>query len=290
MPSSGPGNLWQNLLLNRINPGTVLTGTLQNTLSSKNSHVGDQFSIVLDNGYSAQNMPQNSPLIPAGTKVLGAVTGVTSARIMRNGQPGNIQVSLQTIVFPDGRWSAILASIQPTPQSQSRLGGQGAHQNGPPWSSYASSAGGMGMSFISSLTRMVGFRTSRRQFHSAGQEFVLPNGERIAVRLNQPFDLNMLQTPATQPVAGQPNYGQPMSGQAMAGQSGCGQTLNGQINGQTQYMPGPWQSGNGQPMNGQPQSVPGPGQSGYGQPMNGQPQNISGPEQSGYGTSSSAPF
>ena len=90
-----------------VDAGTVLNGTLVDELSSKKSKIGDTFSILLTEGYVRDNVQ----LIPANSKIVGAVNAVTPASTTSNGVAGSVQVSLQTLVMPDGRSMPISASI-----------------------------------------------------------------------------------------------------------------------------------------------------------------------------------
>ena len=196
------GGFLQNFLANRVNAGTVLTGSMQDRLSSKNSNVGDVFGIILDQGYSAQD----KVVIPPGSKVLGSVTQVTPAKAMKFGAPGNLSISIQTIVFPDGRSAPIAAFVMINPNTAANRE-QVAGKKGQPLSksvplaAYGNSLKGMGYQAVGGVTRMFGWRYSPQAHVHAGSEFSIDKGDQIAIRLNRPFELSALSAPTT------PNWG-----------------------------------------------------------------------------------
>jgi hypothetical protein len=196
------GNFWQSFMANRVNAGTMLTGTMQDSLSSKNNNVGDVFAIMLDQGYSVQD----KVVIPAGSKVLGSVTQVTPAKAMRNGAPGNLSISIQTIVFPDGRSAPIAAFVQINPNAAANRNtvagkkGQSLDKS-VPLAAYGNSVKGMGYSAVGSMTRMFGVRYSPQRHIHAGAEFSIDKGEPLAIRLTRPLELSTLSAPTA------PNWG-----------------------------------------------------------------------------------
>src|SRR6516162_11496271 len=79
VPSFSP-DFWKGQsYMQGLQAGTVLTGVLQDKLSSKSSKVGDVFSISLLEGYSEAG----KELLPKGTKIVGAVTQVVSGQQSR---------------------------------------------------------------------------------------------------------------------------------------------------------------------------------------------------------------
>jgi len=196
------GNYWQNFMANRINAGTMLTGTMQDSLSSKNNNVGDVFAIVLDQGYSVQD----KVVIPAGSKVLGSVTQVTPAKAMRNGAPGNLSISIQTIVFPDGRSAPIGAFVQINPNAAANRNtvagkkGQSLDKS-VPLAAYGNSLKGMGYNAVGGITRMFGVRYSAQRRIHAGADFSIDKGDQLAIRLTRPLELSTLSAPTA------PNWG-----------------------------------------------------------------------------------
>ncbi|MGH9553856.1 MAG: hypothetical protein ACRD3W_31040, partial [Terriglobales bacterium] len=91
-------DFWKGMAATRIGPGTVLTGIMEETISSKDSKMGDIFAIRLEDGYSVEG----KELIPKGAKIVGSICGVSPAVGQKGGMPGQLRVSLQTLVFPDG--------------------------------------------------------------------------------------------------------------------------------------------------------------------------------------------
>jgi|SRR5277367_3574791 len=200
MPQSG--NFWQSFMANRVNAGTILTGTMQDNLSSKKNNIGDVFAVILDQGYSAQD----KQVIPPGSKVLGSVTQVTPAKTMRNGAPGNLSISIQTIVFPDGRTAPIAAFVQINPNQAANRDQIAGKKGQPinksiPLASYGNSLKGMGFGSVTSLTRMFGVRYSPQQRLHSGVDFSINQGDQIAIRLTRPLDLTTLSAPTN------PNWG-----------------------------------------------------------------------------------
>jgi len=193
LPPQLSGNIWQSIMVNRVNTGSILQGTMQDTISSKLSKVGDIFTIVLDQGYSWQD----KLIIPAGARVLGSVIAVNPAKKMANGAPGNLQVSIQTIVFPDGRTAPLFAFMQmnPNAQNNTKTNQGGQLDNKIPLSSYANSARGMGMSALSGVTRVFGFRMSSQRLSKSGSDFSLSKADQVALKLTRTFDLANLTLP-----------------------------------------------------------------------------------------------
>jgi hypothetical protein len=193
-------NFWQNFMTSRVNAGTVLTGTMQDDLSSNKSKVGDVFAVTIDQGYFFQD----KPLVPPGSKVLGAVTGVTPAKAMRNGAPGNVSIALQTIVFPDGRSAPFSAFVQFNPNQQANRDQVAGKKGQPlnkevPVGSYLNSLKGMGFAAVSGITRMGGVRYSPRSRFHPGSEFSIEHGQQIALKLNRTLDLTTMSPPTAQP-------------------------------------------------------------------------------------------
>ena len=148
MPRFSPDFWKAQSFMQGLQAGTVLTGVLQDKLSSKSSKVGEVFSIALLDGYSEAG----KELLPRGTKIVGAVTQVISGRQSRNGQPGRIDISLQTLVLPDGRSTPIYAFIERNPNLEFQKDPSKV-QKGPPLSGYGQSMKNSMAGFANSIGR-----------------------------------------------------------------------------------------------------------------------------------------
>jgi hypothetical protein len=193
LPPQISGNIWQSVMVNRVSAGTILQGTMHDTISSKSSNVGDTFAIDLDQGYSWQD----KLVIPVGTKVLGSIIAVNPAKKMMNGAPGNLQVSIQKMVFPDGRTAPLSAFMQmrPNTQNNTQTNQDGKLDNKIPLASYANSAKGMGVSALSNVTRVFGVRLAPQRVFKSNVDFSISQGEQIALKLTRTFDLANLSLP-----------------------------------------------------------------------------------------------
>ncbi len=189
MPGQAPGQLhsgvppqmnkdfWKGQhpgFVNCVQPGVVLTGFIENEISSGKSKPGDTFAITLEDGFVQNGMQ----VIPQGSKIVGSVTSVIAARSQRQGMPGSIQVSLQTLVLPDGNHLPFAGFIANNPnhaykdQPKSRNHGYDLKDTG------SHMLGMMGP-----LTNGLGmFRNNGRY---RGQDFYIDKGEALPIRLNR---------------------------------------------------------------------------------------------------------
>ncbi len=171
---------WNNLMNRRIiGAGTVLTGVLEDDISSKKSKAGDVFSILLSDGYSFNNqlwLPQNS-------KIVGTVVSASPAGKNRNGLAGSIQVSLQTLVLPDARTIPISASIEYNPAQQPTKTSTKKNYS-LPVAQYGTSIGSGLLSTAGALTRQFGLPISHPSSAIPGHEFSIDKGEVLPVKLN----------------------------------------------------------------------------------------------------------
>jgi hypothetical protein len=195
-PGPPPGNwsnFWQGGAGNSANnenvlgQNIVLTGVLDEDISSKSSKVGDVFAIVLEEGYVASG----KVLIPNGSKIIGSVTGVTSAKSLSNGYPGSVQVSLQSLVLPDGSNMPIYAFIDYNP-SLNRAPQSKQRNNGIPVAQYGRSITSGLMTSLGSFGTRAGLPVANANYKRAGSEFLLKKGEMLPVRLNRPLDLKQI--------------------------------------------------------------------------------------------------
>lgn len=177
----------QQILSSRVGAGSVLTGVLGDDISSKKSFPGDLFSVVLVDGYS-QNGNQ---LIPRGSRIIGKVVQVASAAIQRPGAPGNVEVGLTTLVFPDGRSTPFTGFIDRNPAHDMKkppvVRGPGMSM-----SDYKGAVGSMLGSFTSGIGA-VRRRTNR------GKDLLLQEGDVVPVRVTRSVDLTKMSPPTAPP-------------------------------------------------------------------------------------------
>lgn len=183
-------------LINRLQAGVVLTTVLEHDISSATSKIGDTFALRLDDGYVRNGMQ----VIPIGSRIVGAVTAVTPASSQKSGHAGQLQVTLQTLVTPDGVTHVpIHAFIDSNPNHAFKEAPQ-RRALGNDLRDYGQQVSGMMNSFTS------GLGTTMRRRHQ-GLDFVLKNGDLVPVRLNRtlvvPEEIVKPQVAQTIPV--QPN-------------------------------------------------------------------------------------
>ncbi len=223
-----PDEIIQQMLVSRIGAGSMLTGVLGDDISSKTSHAGDLFSVVLRDGHS-QN---GHELIPRGARIIGKVVMAAPAAGQRTAMPGNVEIGLTTLVFPDGRSTAFTGFIERNPAHTMK---KPPVSRGPgmSMSDYTSSVGSMLGSFTSGIGA-VRARTNR------GKDLLLREGEVVPVRVTRTIDLTKMSPPTAPP-------SQPLSNPFDA--SAQGQSLN------VNRMP-PNLTGAGMPSNSQTPILP----------------------------------
>ncbi len=159
--------------VNRVAPGVVLTGVLEDEISSGANKPGDVFALNLEQGYVQNDMQ----VIPKGSKIVGAITHVIPAKMQRGGAPGSVQISLQSLVLPDGTHLPFGGFIShnpnhayENPHKKRNLGfdikDTGHHI-----------AGMMG-----SFTNGVGFMYAKKY---RGKEFYMDKGESMPIKVNR---------------------------------------------------------------------------------------------------------
>lgn len=174
----------------RLAAGTVLTGILEDDLSSAKNNVGDLFSIRLENGFSSNG----TVIIPPQSKILGAIMAVKSAATQKFGAPGVMEVSLQTIVFPDGRSARIYGFIEHNPAMDLKnKNGSGNALSGPINTVKASA-----ISIFSGLNQKTGLPINMPNIRK-GLDFTLAKGELLPLRLNRTCDLSNMAAPPVVP-------------------------------------------------------------------------------------------
>jgi hypothetical protein len=179
-------SFFQKMIANNINAGTVLTGILENDISSNKNKPGDIFSIRLEDGLNVNG----NQLIPQQAKILGTISSVVSSRAV-HGSPGSIQISLQTLVFPDGSTCPFFGFIQRnTLQDAKAMSASDPLKTG---QKYAQRSGYYVMNFF---TTRVGFPVHPSNF---GTEFKMTKGEVLPIRLNRGIDVSHMTPPVATP-------------------------------------------------------------------------------------------
>ena len=175
-------NIWNSIGNSRVPTGTLLSGILEDDLSSGKNLRGDVFSIRLEDGYFKNGVE----VLPRHSRILGAITNVIPSRLTGHGHPGNLQVTLQTIVFPDGRNTPLYGFIVHNPNMDETQNPR--KQSAAQAASYYPKAAANSLSMVGRTIsgRLIGFKPGYRQ---RGADFKLEKGEILAVRLNRPLDL-----------------------------------------------------------------------------------------------------
>jgi hypothetical protein len=186
VPAVG-GDFWKGQLANRVPAGTVLTVILEHDLNSGKNKPGDTFALTLDDGFSMNG----KVLIPPKSKILGSVMDVQSARTLRGGRPGNMEVTLQTLVMPDGSHYPIFGFIDGNPNAKAKKPPK-VRNLGVNIADYGQSVAGMAMSFVSGPGYMM--------------KKINNKGDAIPIRLTRSLDIKPPQNNLiAQPPAGLPS-------------------------------------------------------------------------------------
>lgn len=171
---------------NVIDTGTVLNGILQEDVSSKKSKNADVFSIMLPENY----MVNNRLLIPQYSKFVGSVVSVSPAKKAKQGNPGNLQVSIQTLVTPDGISVPVSAFIDYNPNENTKTD----LKKKPfiPVGEWAQSARYAVLYYGGGLGSRLGVPVLYKGQTNGGQDFSLTKGEILPIRLTMPLDTTPL--------------------------------------------------------------------------------------------------
>jgi hypothetical protein len=211
----GANNIIQQILSTRIPTGTVLTGTLNDDLSSQKSETGDLFSIVLTDGFFLNGIE----VIPRNARIVGTVVAVTKAGSQRGmGMPGTVEIGLTTLVFPDGRSIPFGGNLDHNPASI---------QKKPP--KVANGGFGLGSygqqvtSMFNSFGQNSGYLRSIR---NRGPEFDVKKGTLVPVKVNRTLDLTKMVAPLVPPsttaFGPSPSVGTNLAGSALPGTANSG--------------------------------------------------------------------
>jgi hypothetical protein len=185
-PTKFDQSFWKGQVGKSIPAGTVLTAILENDISSKKSKPGDVFTLTLQDGFALNG----NVLIPPNSKIVGSVNRATPAKNLRGGQPGRVDISLQSLVFPDGRHQQIFANIDSNPNLNHKK--PKVRHLGADIRDYGEQFMGMGLSFVSGP----GFLAARRL---RGQDFHVDKGDALPIRLTQDFTPPPVQTVISAP-------------------------------------------------------------------------------------------
>lgn len=93
-----------------VGAGTQFQATLRNTLDSGSTVAGEPVEATL----SAPIYSGGVEVVPAGSRVLGSVTNVVSAKRFRFGANGRIDIRFNSVETPDGRRFPLSASVNDT--------------------------------------------------------------------------------------------------------------------------------------------------------------------------------
>jgi len=190
-------NTWRAFLPRHIPIGTVLSGNVDATLSSVKSKPGDVFAINL----SEPLMVEGLEMVPPGSRIVGSVLHVSPAKFQRHGTPGQIDVALQTLVFPDGSHTPFYGFIDYNPSYGNGFDSVSpakVRHAGTSWSDYGNQVKGM----VGSFGEGVAWVHNKRML---GKEFVMPEGQLISIKTNRMIDLAKMEKPPASLQANQQN-------------------------------------------------------------------------------------
>jgi len=178
--------------INVINTGTVLTGVLQEDISSKKSKNADVFSIMLPENY----IVNDRLLIPRYSKFVGTIVSVAPAKQAHHGNPGNLQVSIQTLVSPDGTSIPVTASIDYNPNQNTKTDIN--KPRGVPAGEWGKSVMYSIYYYGGSIGSRLGVPIFYKGQTNGGRDFSLSKGELLPIRLTEPLDVTPLLAGKTQ--------------------------------------------------------------------------------------------
>lgn len=202
-PGGGPTNF--------VSSGTVLSAILEQDLSSRTCKNGDVFSLTLQDGFVVNGKMAIAP----HSKILGTVVNAIPAKMQRHGHAGSLEISLQTLVLPDGSHMPFYGFVEHNPNHlfekphKKRWAGVDIRD-------YGDSVKGMFATMFSGP----GWIHARRL---RGNEFVLAKGELLPIRLTRGLRVPEVQVavnsapPMVPPTASGTG---PQSGPSVAGSSG----------------------------------------------------------------------
>ncbi|HEY9870236.1 MAG TPA: hypothetical protein V6D08_13800 [Candidatus Obscuribacterales bacterium] len=176
VPKFSP-DFWRVQLANRVPAGTVLSGILENDLSSGKNKAGDIFEVKLQDGFVVNGVE----VVPRNSKIIGHVSSAVPAKALRHGHPGKLTVSLQTLVTPDGRSVPFHGFIDQNPNHLSKQEPPKRHAG-----HHFSDIGQSVASFAGSFTSGIGVVLNKRH---RGLDFQLDKGEVLPIRLNRSLDM-----------------------------------------------------------------------------------------------------
>ncbi len=176
-------DFFKNIVGKRLNAGTILTGVSETNLSSVKSKRGDVFSIGLPHGL----ITEGQEVVPIGSRILGVVVDASPAKFQRSGMPGKLSISLKTLVFPDGRTTAINGFIDHNP-AHDQVKEPKVKNPGFGLGDYGQAVKGMLYSSVSGIAWV-----HNKQMR--GSEFLLKVGDPVSVKLNTSIDLAKMSNP-----------------------------------------------------------------------------------------------
>lgn len=187
MPSFSADH-WKTVFASRLPIGTVLSGILESDLSSDESKAGDVFTIVIEDGYSNNG----AEVIPPHSKIVGSVVAAVPSKYMNFGHPGQIQISLQTLVFPDGRHIPFHGQIANNPNAAPKID-KSKDQPGEAVGYYAGTTINLAKHIGSTISqRTIGVYPKKKH---RGNEFEIDAGELLAIRVTRSMDMTQLCDP-----------------------------------------------------------------------------------------------
>jgi type IV secretory pathway VirB10-like protein len=104
--SGAPGSYLQGAV-NVVEAGSHFRATLNNTLNSGYNRAGEEFTCTVSEALHSGG----SEVIPVGSKLIGQITNVVSAKNFRFSSNGKIDVKFTGVELPDGRRVPLTASI-----------------------------------------------------------------------------------------------------------------------------------------------------------------------------------
>lgn len=214
--------------------GTEFHASVINTLDSGSSQPGEQVTATLSEPLYANGQE----VIPAGSRIIGAVTNVVSARHFKFGANGRIDVRFTSIETPDGRRFPLSASIDANQMhltggtTGGRVGkgllttgvgaaggaalgtGLGAITGGLSHSRSIGMSTGMGAAFGSAMGGVVGLGAAA---YRKGGEVKITAGTALPIRLDESLQVAGGPPPVQQPYGGGYGGGYPPPVQQPAG-------------------------------------------------------------------------
>lgn len=170
---------------NYLKIGAILNGVIEDDISSNRSKPGDSFTITLVNGYSDDGIE----ILPRQTRIVGTIVSAMPAKMMHGYMPGKLEVSLQTMVFPDGRHTRFYGYLAHNPVSDYKTNPRNKTIK-EDFANYGLLLRNSVTGFLGTVSRHAGLPLGTVFGRYSGPEFKIEKGELLATQVSRSIDLS----------------------------------------------------------------------------------------------------